>query len=349
MKRPTIDDVARQSGFSLSTVSLVINDRGYVSAETRRKILEVVGRLGYHPTRSARGLASRTSGNVGFILTEDHFSQAEPFYTRIFLGTEFESRNFHYYILLTTVPSVGSHIETPRFLLERHVDGVIIAGKVSHKLIEHVESFGVPIILVDYEVKRRRYSAVLIDNRAGAHLAVRHLLATGRSAIGFLGGDIDHPSIAERLEGYREVIAESGKEELISTAETETRSANGFSAMQDLWNRGVRPDAVFAANDAMAIGGMQFLKQQGVRIPEDIALIGFDDIDTCRVMDPPLSSIRVFKEEMGRIAVQRLVDMITAKTTTVVTTHVPVELVVRASSAPIEVDVGAPGQPSLQA
>ena len=135
MKRPTIKDVARESGFSLSTVSLVINDRGYVSPETRQKIIDVVGRLGYHPTRSARGLASRTSGNIGFILTEDHFSQAEPFYTKIFLGTEFEARNFHYYILLTTVASEFSRVQTPRFLLERNVDGVIIAGKVSPKLI----------------------------------------------------------------------------------------------------------------------------------------------------------------------------------------------------------------------
>jgi len=141
VKRPTIDDVARQSGFSLSTVSLVINDRGYVSAETRRKILEVVGRLGYHPTRSARGLASRTSGNVGFILTEDHFSQAEPFYTRIFLGTEFEIAQLPLLHPPDHGPVRGFPHRTPRFLLERHVDGVIIAGKVSHKLIEHVESF----------------------------------------------------------------------------------------------------------------------------------------------------------------------------------------------------------------
>ncbi len=344
MKRPTIKDVARESGFSLSTVSLVINDRGYVSPETRQKILEVVERLGYHPTRSARGLASRPSGNIGFVLTEDHFSQAEPFYTKIFLGTEFEARDLNYYILLTTVASEFSRVQTPRFLLERNVDGVVIAGKVSPKLIEHVESFGIPIILVDYELKRRRYSAVLIDNRAGARLAVRHLLETGRTAIGFLGGDVEHPSIAERLEGYRDTIGDAGREELVSAAEPETRITSGFAAMQEFWSRGLRPDAIFAANDAMAIGAVQFLRQQGARIPEDVAVIGFDDIESCSVMEPPLSSIRVFKEEMGKIAVQRLVDMITAKSTTVVTTHVPVELVVRASSAASGVSASAPVQ-----
>src|SRR5512135_725902 len=134
-KRPTIEDVARLSGLSVSTISLVINNRGYVSDETRKKVLKIVEDLSYHPTRSARGLASKTSGNLGFILSEDHFSQAEPFYTRIFLGTEFEARNHNYYILLTTVGKTFHKTRSvPRFLLEQNVDGVIIAGKVNAKL-----------------------------------------------------------------------------------------------------------------------------------------------------------------------------------------------------------------------
>ena len=332
MRRPTIKDVARQSGFSLSTVSLVINNSGYVRPETRDAVLKVVAELGYHPTRSARGLASRTSGNIGFVLTNDHFSQAEPFYTKIFLGTEFEARDHNYYILLTTVPQEFTGDETPRFLLERNVDGVIIAGKVSPRLIDRVESFGVPIILVDYELKRRRYPAVLTDNRAGARLAVQHLLASGRRTVAFLGGDVAHPSIEERLEGYREVMAEAGREETVSIDEPETRTSSGVAALQQLWERGVRPDAVFAANDAMAIGAMQFLKAQGVRIPDDVALVGFDDIDSCLLLEPALSSVRVPKEEMGKLAVQSLVQQIQSKSQTVVTVHVPVELVVRASS-----------------
>ena len=174
--RPTIRDVARKAGLSLSTVSLVINNRGYVSPETRESVLKVVRELSYHPTRSARGLASKTSGNIGFILSEEHFSQAEPFYTRIFLGTEFEARIHNFYILLTTV---GDQFDpdqyVPRFLLERNVDGIIIAGKVSEKLISYIDSLGLPIVLVDYEMKRALHSAVLIDNWRGGTLAVEHL------------------------------------------------------------------------------------------------------------------------------------------------------------------------------
>ncbi len=335
MKRATIKDVARQSGFSLSTVSLAMNQRGYVSPETRSKVLKVALELSYHPTRSARGLASKTSGNIGFILTEDHFSQAEPFYTKIFLGTEFEARSHHYYILLTTVQAQFAPGTTPRFLLERNVDGIIIAGKVSAKLIEKIESFGIPIVLVDYELKRKRFSSVLIDNRGGVRAGMQHLLGLGHRAIGFVGGDIEHPSIAERYQGYREILEEHGiplKRELVSIDEAEPRVSSGASAMEKILSSGVRPTAIVAANDAMAIGCMQCLKLAGLRVPEDIAVIGFDDIDTCAVTEPRLTTIRVFKEEMGKLAVQRIVEMISSKSNTVVTTHVPVELVIRDST-----------------
>ncbi|MCK5572253.1 MAG: LacI family DNA-binding transcriptional regulator, partial [Bacteroidetes bacterium] len=131
-KRPTIKDVAREAGLSPSTVSLVVNKTGYVSEKTRAKVVRVVEELGYHATRTARGLASSTSGNIGFIASEDHFAQAEQFYTRVFLGTEFEARLHDYYILLTVVGRRFKKGDSmPRFLLERNVDGVIIAGSVN--------------------------------------------------------------------------------------------------------------------------------------------------------------------------------------------------------------------------
>src|SRR5690349_3574720 len=129
-RRPTIHDVAKRAELSISTVSLVLNNKSNVSESTREKVLQIIAELGYHPQRSARGLASSLSGNLGFILSEDHFSQAEPFYTKIFLGTEFEARAHNYYILLTTVETAPRADSTPpRFLLEQNVDGVIIAGK----------------------------------------------------------------------------------------------------------------------------------------------------------------------------------------------------------------------------
>lgn len=332
-RRPTIEDVARLSGLSVSTVSLVINNRGYVSPEARKKILEVVEELFYHPTRSARGLASKTSGNLGFILSENHFSQAEPFYTRIFLGTEFEARNHNFYILLTTVgKAFDKKRGIPRFLLERNVDGVIIAGKVNPGLIGYIDALGIPIVLVDFESSKTRYSSVLIDNRAGANAAMVHLITGGHRSIGFIGGDIAHPSIAERLAGYRDALKDHDLpviESMISVDEPDLRSEDGASAVGKIFDRGERPTAIMAANDAMAIGCIRQLRERGLHVPEDVAVVGFDDIEMSSHVDPPLTTVRVFKEEMGKLAVQRLVDMIRSKKQLVVTTHVPVELVVR--------------------
>jgi LacI family transcriptional regulator len=334
--RPTIRDVAMKAGLSLSTVSLVINNRGNVSPETRASVLKVVRELSYHPTRSARGLASRTSGNIGFILSEEHFSQAEPFYTRIFLGTEFEARDHKYYILLTTVGNQFDSDEyVPRFLLERNVDGIIVAGKVNEKLIAYMDSLGLPIVLVDYELKRTHHSAVLIDNWRGATLAVEHLLGLGHCRIAFLGGDIHHPSITERHEAYRYALEQAGvsPDPLYEVTDEEATSIEGGAlAAQKLFASSAKPTAIFAANDAMAIGCMRHLKSLGLRIPQDVAIIGFDDIEVSSHVEPHLTTIRVLKEEMGKIAVQRIVDIINSKTKTIVTTRVPVELIVREST-----------------
>lgn len=336
-KRPTIKDVARLSGLSLSTVSLVINKRGYVSRETRDKVQKIVNDLSYHPTRSARGLASKTSGNLGFILSDYHFSQAEPFYTKVFLGTEFEARNHNYYILLTTVgKTFNKNNDVPRFLLERNVDGVIIAGKVTDKLIDYIDALGIPIVMVDYESKKRRHSTVVMDNRAGARLAVQHLLDLGHRSVAFVAGDIEHPSIAERFAGFQDALRERDMrpdDMLISVDQPALWGDDGAEAIDKILRRGGHPTAVFAANDAMAIGCAKSLRTRGMRIPGDIAVVGFDDIEMSSHLEPPLTTVRVFKEEMGKLAVLRLVEMIKSKSRAVITTHVPVELVIRGSTA----------------
>jgi LacI family transcriptional regulator len=340
-KRPTIKDVARLSGLSLSTVSLVINKSGYVSKATREKVQKVVNDLSYHPTRSARGLASKTSGNLGFILSDYHFSQAEPFYTKVFLGTEFEARDHNYYILLTTVGRTFNKAkDVPRFLLERNVDGVIIAGKVTGTLIDYIDGLGIPIVLVDYESKKRRHSTVVIDNRVGARLAVQHLLDLGHRSVSFIAGDIEHPSIAERFAGFRDALRDRDivpDDRLIVVDQPTLWGEDGAEAMEKIYQRGKIPTAVFAANDAMAIGCAKFLRARGVRIPSEISLVGFDDIEMSSHLEPPLTTVRVFKEEMGKLAVLRLVEMIKSKSGAVVRTDVPVELVIRGSTGgPVE-------------
>jgi LacI family transcriptional regulator len=341
--RPTIKDVAKRAGLSLSTVSLAINNSGYVSKETRAKVSRAVEELGYHPSRAARVLASNRSGNIGFILSDDHFSLVEPFYTRIFLGTEFEARNHNFYVLLTTVGrQLRKPGDMPRFLLERNVDGVIIAGKVNASLVDHIEALGLPMVLVDYELPRKRVSTVLIDNRRGGELVTQHLItAGGHRDIGFIGGDVGHPSIRERLASFKQTMDNNGHAnggQFIIDDEPDTRVQNGYNAAERMLNRRKKPTAIFAANDAMAIGCLRYAKNRGMKVPDDLALAGFDDIEMSSHVDPRLTTVRVFKEEMGAHAVRRLLDAVLSKKEAVVTTHVPVELIVRESTGGTSTD-----------
>jgi LacI family transcriptional regulator len=224
-------------------------------------------------------------------------------------------------------------------LLERNVDGVIIAGKVDEKLVDYIDSLGLPLVLVDYELPRRRVSSVLIDNRKGGHEATLHLLQAGHKDIGFIGGDLEHPSIAERFAAFKETLLENEvpvNDDLIVVDEKDTQLHNGYGATKKMLANGGRPTAIFAANDAMAIGCMRYLRHAGIKVPEDIAVVGFDDVDMGSHVEPRLTTVRVFKEEMGKLAVQRLVEVFKTKSKTVVTTLVPVELTVRESSgAPV--------------
>src|SRR5262245_59028467 len=187
----TIRDVAKKAGVAISTASLVINDRPNVNPETKERVLQAIRELDFHPRRHARALASQKTGNIGFIPTEEHFSLAEPFYTKIFLGTEFESRKFNYYILLTTVPSsFRLENDLPRFLRERNVDGILFAGRVPLILAQHVREFRLPHVFIDFSPRDRTSNVVMMDNLLGAVQAVRHLLALGHRQIAFIGGDI---------------------------------------------------------------------------------------------------------------------------------------------------------------
>lgn len=335
-KKSTIKDVAKKAGLSLSTVSLVINNKENVSEETRNKVKKIISELHYHPQRSGRSLASKLSGNLGFILTEDHFSKSEPFYTRIFLGTEFEARKNNYYVLLTTVGfTIKETQDIPRFLLESNVDGVIIAGKIGSSWIDYIRERNLPIVLIDFEKKAQGVSTVLIDNFSGAKQAVEHFIAGGHTKIGFIGGDLEHPSIAERYSGFRHTINAHGmnlSESWICTSEPDTQFIDGYrSAKKIFQNKFEHPTALFVANDAMAAGCIRYLKEYGKRVPEDVAIVGFDNVEISLLTEPRLTTLNVHREEIGSIAVKRIVEMIKDNSNLVTKTVTPVELVVRES------------------
>lgn len=333
---PTIKDVAKKANVSIATVSLVIHDHKRISKETRTRVNKAIRDLNYHPFRSARGLVSRKTGNIVFIVTEDHFLRSEPFYTRIFLGTEFEARENEYYILLTTISSnfrKGDRL--PRCVLERNVDGVIIAGKVPEDIIDCLENYEPPIAFVDYYPPAENFPVVLIDNFSGGMQAVQHLVGLGHRNIGFIGGDIQHPSIRDRFQGYRLALENAHipfNAHMSITDESYPARENGYNAAKKLLNANKNITAIFSCNDAMAIGVIQYLKETGLRIPEDISVIGFDDVEAALSLDPTLSTIRVPKIEMGIEVMRLMADILNNKVKSPKKVLVPVELVTRAST-----------------
>ena len=207
----TIKDVARISGVSTSTVSLVISGKGYISESTRKKVQKVIDEYNYRPLRSARQLAANRTGNIGFIISDVHLSRSEAFYSRILLGAELEARNYDAYILLSTVPGdMTMPDDIPRFLKGRDVDGVIIAGSVSKLLINHIYNEKIPSVLIDYSIPGFDIDSVFMDNRQGIKLVVEHLVSQNISRIGFVGGSFYHPSIKERFEGFQVAMEKLG-------------------------------------------------------------------------------------------------------------------------------------------
>jgi len=324
---------------SIATVSLVIHDHKRISQETKQKVQQAITALNYHPSRSARGLVSRKTGNVGFILTNDHFLRTEPFYTQIFMGTEFEARDHELYVLLATVDSNAKENDSlPRFILDKNIDGMIVAGKVPQALIDKLKKYDLPIVFVDYMPGDKKSSVVSIDNELGGIIATKHLIELGHKHIAFIGGDIGHPSINDRFNGYKTAMEKACiplVQKYIETDEDYPARANGYNAARKLFSVNNKITALFACNDAMAIGAMQYLKDSGMRIPEDISVIGFDDVVPDGTVDPPLCTIRVPKLEMGVEAMKLISEQIKNPGLGNQKILIPAELIIRKSTRKI--------------
>ena len=332
----TIKDVAKKAKVSTATVSLVVNNNPRIPQDTKRRVQKIIKELGYQPSRSARDLVSRKSGNIGFILTEDHFLKTEPFYTKIFLGTEFEARKHPYYVLLSMI-STDYKVEDPlpRFIPERSVDGIIIAGKVPDELISNLSKHPYPIVYVDYYPDKGDHAAVLIDNLNGGIIATQHLIDCGRRNIAFIGGDIQHPSIRDRFLGYKTVLERNkikySDDRVIISDKTISQESGYFCAKKILKSK-TTINAIFACNDAMAIGALQCFRENKIQVPNDISIVGFDDIQMDQMVDPPITTIHVSKEDMGSEAIRLISEILSSKVPKIRKILMPVTLVERQST-----------------
>jgi len=306
----TIKEVAREAGVSVATVSRVINAKGPVREETRARILEVASRLGYTPHAAARSLITNKTGTVG-VLLPDLYGE---FFSEVIRGLDLAARRSGFHVLVSSSHSDRSEVEAVLRALRGRVDGLIVMSpEVEAQSLEANLPETLPVVLLNCRVEGSAFDSINIDNYGGALAMGRHLIAQGHRRIAFVKGAPGNYDALERLLGYRDAVeplSSEGLEDL--EIEGDFSQESGYRAGGTVLRLEPRPSAVFAANDAMAIGVLCALQEAGVRIPEEIAVAGFDDIPTARFISPPLTSVRVGIAELGGRAMERLLALMAA-------------------------------------
>ncbi len=326
----TIKDIAKLANVSQSTVSKALNSRPDVSEHTRNRIVEIAEEHHFIPNAFGKGLKRRTTENVGVIFCrESQPLSGNPFYSRVLEGIEGELAINNYNLVLHLIPE-NDKVDLPKMVRERQVDGLILVGVLKQDFINSIVSKNIPVVLVDPKILTENMSQVLIDNEHGAFIATQYLIRLGHRKIGFISGDIERLSFKQRYDGYVKSLKYgnvSFDSELVSTGGLE----QGYEHVKKLLSLEQRPTAIFAANDINAIYGYRAIMDLNFRVPDDISIVGFDDIELSRISAPPLTTLRVYKEEMGSIAVRTLIKIINNEIERPVTTIIPVKLIERES------------------
>ena len=326
----TIKDVAREAGVSVATVSRVFNESGPVSEETRRRIREVAARLQYAPHAGARSLITSKTNTIG-VLLPDLYGE---FFSEVIRGMDQAAQRRGYHLLVSGSRDAREEIEAALVAMRGRVDGLIAMSPHLDPpaLVANVPP-SVPVVLLNCVVDAQNYDALTIENRAGAYAMVRHLATLGHQRVAIIRGAEGNYDATERLLGYRDALRDLS---LAARAEWEVpgdfTEASGYRAIAPLLALRDRPTAIFAANDAMAIGALSALREVGLRVPDDMAVAGFDDIPLARYMSPPLSSVHVAIAELGARGVETLLHAIDSKNMhTRAHQQLPTALVIRRS------------------
>ncbi|WP_322798464.1 LacI family DNA-binding transcriptional regulator [Thermoflexus sp.] len=338
----TLEEIARLAGVSRSTVSRVINHHPSVRPEVRERVWRIIREVGYQPHAAARNLATRRSQIVGVVIPEalpKFFS--DPYFPAVLRGISDALTERGYHLMLSLLSPQQEEDFYQRALRGRLVDGIIvISAQITDPLIRQAYQEGLPVISVGRYPQEPGVSYVDVDNVGGGRMATDHLLRLGRRRIATIAGPQTRAPGIDRLEGYRAALRAWGIDpppEWI--AEGDFTEIGGYVAMRRLLS--ARPDAVFAASDLMAVGAMKAIREAGLRIPEDIAIVGYDDVELARFTDPPLTTVRQPIYELGRIAVRLLLSQLEEGAREPQQVVLPTELVIRASCGALQ-ERGAP-------
>ena len=335
----TIRELAKLSGVSVATVSRVLNDYADVSETTRERVLKHARELDYTPSAAARTLVMQRSRVIGVVLEtgEGHPDLQHPFFQEVLVGLKHRLGAGGYDLLLFATEIPGNGFSEPSFLRRarhHHVDGLVVMGVDAQSgEIQKLARSQIPCVAVDLDLVGRRTGHVISDNLGGARLAVRHLHDRGHERIATVTGMLSTRPGADRLLGYRAELDALGlpyRDDYVQEGDFYFES--GYRAMQALLALETPPTAVFAAGDLMAAGCVRAAEERDVRVPHDVALVGFDDIQLAAMMQPALTTIRQDKIGLGASAGEALLRMIEHADAAPPIATLPVELVVQESS-----------------
>ncbi|HEX2696808.1 MAG TPA: LacI family DNA-binding transcriptional regulator [Anaerolineales bacterium] len=335
-KRATSVDVAKKAGVSRTTVSFVLNDVPGVSISepTRQRVLKAAKSLNYHPDMAGRKLASGKSNTIGLVLRQNPEQVfADAFLLQVVLGVEAAAAEMGFHVLLKPVEPDDSQ-GYARLIHENYVDGILVSGpREDDEEIIRLHQQNEPVLLLG-QLPNSHIPFVDIDAVAGAATAVQHLIDQGHRHIAMItNAPLTYTSAQQRRDGYHQALKKAGLE--INSAflrEGNYTPASGFAAMSQLLELMPRPTAVFVASDVVAMGAIQAIKRDQLRVPNDVAVVGFDDVPLAGYYDPPLTTIRLPAYGLGWAAGDRLVRMIQGESLQEPQLFLESELVVRESS-----------------
>lgn len=332
MKRTSIKDIARLANVSHSTVSRALSGSPLISTGTASRIRRIAEEAGYRASAAARSLVTSRTAAIGVVVT----SIADPFAAETVLGIESAANDHDYSVILANSGAEPEReVKVVRSFEERRVDGIIVtSSRVGATYAEVLSQTGVPIVLLNNQHPSEFLHSVTIDNAAAACAATRHLIDLGHRRIAYIGDRYGYQSDTERHDGYRAALEAAGlpvQPEYVAHGDGKAEGA--ADAVATLLALPEPPSAIFCYNDMTAMGAMKALAGRGLRVPEDISIVGFDDLFVAQYLTPPLTTIRQPMREMGRHALEHLMHLIEGAGPQ---PHVrmPGELIVRQSTAP---------------
>ncbi len=309
MKKPNLRVLAAKAGVSINTASRAINDKPDINPLTKEKILRIAREIGYVPNASAVALRTQKTRTLGVIIADNN----NPFYAEVLSGIEAEAKANNYHIILTNTRRDYQEEENAiELLLGKQVDGLLIAP-VQEKNEDIYKLIGskIPFVVVGRDYEDLSIDAVYSDELKGGYIATEYLIRKGFKNISYIGGYTYKSPARRRLEGYKKALTDYGipiKENLIKIGDIDIK--DGYNQTKDMFDQGINFQAIFAYNDMMAFGAVKAIKERGLEIPGDIGVVGYDNILFSSLVSPPLTTVNLKKDELGRESVRLLLSKI---------------------------------------